>query len=92
MLMTFSWKVRIFIKRPDFLDCVDGKIKCILQGPTTHIVIVSQNIIKTLSDEGSVEENNKNLVCWLNNKRYDLTQMSGCWNKKFDSFIMSLGF
>ena len=46
-----------------FLDYVDEKKEYILWSPTIHNVIVSQDIVMTISDEGCVEENNKNLVC-----------------------------
>ena len=86
----FSLTTWLFTKRFNFLNYVDGK-KYILWCPTTHNVIVSQYVM-TLSDEDCVEENYKNLVCYLHKLRYDLTQASGYWYKQFDSFIMSSEF
>ncbi|GKV31786.1 hypothetical protein SLEP1_g40452 [Rubroshorea leprosula] len=42
--------------------------------------------------EGFVEENNRSLVCRLNKSLYGLKQAPRCWYKRFDSFIVSLGF
>ena len=62
MLMTFLGKCGCFTKSFDFLEYVDGKREYVLWGPTTHNVIVSQDVVMTLSDEGCVEENNSTLV------------------------------
>ena len=56
----FSWKVWLFSISFVFLDYVDEKKKYILWGPTTYNVIVSQDVVTTLYNEGCVEENNKN--------------------------------
>ncbi|GKV05988.1 hypothetical protein SLEP1_g17933 [Rubroshorea leprosula] len=48
--------------------------------------------IYMIQPEGFVEENNRSLVCWLNKLLYDLKQAPRCWYKRFDSFIVSLGF
>ena len=54
---------------------MENKREYILWGPTTHNVIVSdQDVVIILSNEGCVEENNKNLVRQLNKLCYDLTQ------------------
>ncbi|KAK9127709.1 hypothetical protein Syun_016506 [Stephania yunnanensis] len=42
--------------------------------------------------EGFIEEKKKNLVCRLNKSLYGLKQAPRCWYKRFDSFIVSLGF
>ena len=42
--------------------------------------------------EGFAETSKKNLVCWLNKSLYGLKQSPRCWYKRFDSFIISLGY
>ena len=44
----FFWKVWMLTKRSSFLSNVDGKIEYLLWGPTTHIVIINQDVITTL--------------------------------------------
>ncbi|KAH9689319.1 hypothetical protein KPL70_015447 [Citrus sinensis] len=48
--------------------------------------------IYMLQPEGFVEIGKENLVCRLNKYLYDLKQAPRCWYKRFDSFIMSLGY
>jgi len=45
-----------------------------------------------LQPEGFAETGKENLVCRLNKSLYDLKQVSRCWYKRFDSFIISLGY
>ena len=45
-----------------------------------------------LNLEGFAEIGKKNLVCRLNKSLYNLKQASRCWYKRFDSFIISLGY
>ena len=42
--------------------------------------------------EGFAETVKENLVCRLNKSLYGLKQASRCWYKRFDSFIMRLGY
>ena len=48
--------------------------------------------IYMLQLEGFDEKGNENLVCRLNKSLYGLKQAPKCWYKRFDSFIMSLGY
>ena len=48
--------------------------------------------IYMLQPEGFAEKGNDNLVCMLNKSLYGLKQAPMCWYKRFDSFIMSLGY
>ncbi|GMJ14768.1 hypothetical protein HRI_005146000 [Hibiscus trionum] len=48
--------------------------------------------IYMLQPEGFEEKEKKNLVCRLNKSLYGLKQAPRCWYKRFDSFIMSLGY
>ncbi|KAE8670544.1 hypothetical protein F3Y22_tig00112127pilonHSYRG00101 [Hibiscus syriacus] len=48
--------------------------------------------IYMLQPEGFEEEEKKNLVCRLNKYLYGLKQAPRCWYKRFDSFIMCLGY
>ncbi|KAE8713996.1 hypothetical protein F3Y22_tig00110202pilonHSYRG00134 [Hibiscus syriacus] len=48
--------------------------------------------IYMLQPEGFEEDEKKNLVCRLNKSLYGLKQASRCWYKRFDSFIMCLGY
>ncbi|KAK9137284.1 hypothetical protein Sjap_007878 [Stephania japonica] len=48
--------------------------------------------IYMLQPEGFEEQGNENLVCRLNKSLYGLKQAPRCWYKRFDSFIMSLGY
>ncbi|KAH9678883.1 Integrase catalytic domain-containing protein [Citrus sinensis] len=48
--------------------------------------------IYMLQLEGFAETVKENLVCRLNKSLYGLKQASRCWYKRFDSFIMSLGY
>ncbi|KAH9649806.1 hypothetical protein KPL70_026120 [Citrus sinensis] len=48
--------------------------------------------IYMLQPEGFAEKGNENLVCRLNKSLYGLKQAPRCWYKRFDSFIMSLGY
>ncbi|KAE8660160.1 acyl-CoA dehydrogenase family member 10-like [Hibiscus syriacus] len=45
-----------------------------------------------LQSEGFEEKEKKNLVCRLNKSMYGLKQASRCWYKRFDSFIICLGY
>ena len=42
--------------------------------------------------KGFIEKDNEELVCRLNKSLYGLKQASRYWYKRFDSFIVSLGF
>jgi ATP-binding cassette subfamily B (MDR/TAP) protein 1 len=42
--------------------------------------------------EGFVEKGKEKLVCMLNKSLYGLKQVPRCWYKRFDSFIISLGY
>ena len=42
--------------------------------------------------EGFVEKGKEKLVCMLNKSLYGLKQEPRCWYKRFDSFIISLGY
>ena len=48
--------------------------------------------IYMLQPEGFEEKGKRNLVCRLNKSLYGLKQAPRCWYKRFDSFIMSLGY
>ncbi|KAH9651797.1 Integrase catalytic domain-containing protein [Citrus sinensis] len=48
--------------------------------------------IYMLQPEGFAEKEKENLVCRLNKSLYGLKQAPRCWYKRFDSFIMSLGY
>ncbi|KAK9137192.1 hypothetical protein Sjap_007786 [Stephania japonica] len=48
--------------------------------------------IYMLQPEGFEEQGKENLVCRLNKSLYGLKQTPRCWYKRFDSFIMSLGY
>ncbi|KAH9659545.1 hypothetical protein KPL70_023885 [Citrus sinensis] len=48
--------------------------------------------IYMLQPEGFAETGKENLVCRLNKSLYGLKQALRCWYKRFDSFIMSLGY
>ncbi|KAE8667244.1 hypothetical protein F3Y22_tig00112428pilonHSYRG00010 [Hibiscus syriacus] len=48
--------------------------------------------IYMLQPEGFEEDEKKNLVCRLNKSLYGLKQAPRCWYKRFDSFIMCLGY
>ncbi|KAL3834104.1 hypothetical protein ACJIZ3_008840 [Penstemon smallii] len=48
--------------------------------------------IYMLQPEGFEEKEKENLVCRLNKSLYGLKQAPRCWYKRFDSFIMSLGY
>ncbi|KAE8711089.1 Retrovirus-related Pol polyprotein from transposon TNT 1-94 [Hibiscus syriacus] len=48
--------------------------------------------IYMLQPEGFEEKEKKNLVCKLNKSLYGLKQAPRCWYKRFDSFIMCLGY
>ncbi|KAE8687107.1 cytochrome P450 71A9-like [Hibiscus syriacus] len=48
--------------------------------------------IYMLQPESFEEKEKKNLVCRLNKSLYGLKQAPRCWYKRFDSFIMCLGY
>lgn len=48
--------------------------------------------IYMLQPEGFEDKENQNLVCRLNKSLYGLKQAPRCWYKRFDSFIMCLGY
>lgn len=48
--------------------------------------------IYMLQPEGFTEIGKENLVCRLNKSLYGLKQAPRCWYKRFDSFIISLGY
>lgn len=48
--------------------------------------------IYMLQPEGFAETEKENLVCRLNKSLYGLKQAPRCWYKRFDSYIMSLGY
>ena len=48
--------------------------------------------IYMLQPEGFVKEGKENLVCRLTKSLYGLKQAPRCWYKRFDSFIISLGY
>ncbi|KAH9794327.1 hypothetical protein KPL71_004856 [Citrus sinensis] len=48
--------------------------------------------IYMLKPESFVEIGKENLVCRLNKSLYGLKQAPMCWYKRFDSFIMNLGY
>ncbi|KAH9752597.1 hypothetical protein KPL71_014753 [Citrus sinensis] len=48
--------------------------------------------IYMLQPEGFAETGKENLVCRLNKSLCGLKQVPRCWYKRFDSFIMSLGY
>ena len=45
-----------------------------------------------LQPKGFAEKCKENLVCRSNKSLYGLKQAPRCWCKRFDSFIMSLGY
>jgi hypothetical protein len=45
-----------------------------------------------LQPEDFVETGKENLVCRFNKSLYGLKQALRCWYKRFDSFIISLGY
>ncbi|KAL3849434.1 hypothetical protein ACJIZ3_011316 [Penstemon smallii] len=75
-----------------------------LWDPTAHKVIISRDVktvfllgdleeeMYMLQPEGFEEKEKENLVCRLNKSLYGLKQAPRCWYKRFDSFIMSLGY
>ena len=48
--------------------------------------------IYILKSEGFAEKGKENLVCRLNKSLYSLKQAPRCWYKKFDFYIMGLGY
>jgi ATP-binding cassette subfamily B (MDR/TAP) protein 1 len=48
--------------------------------------------IYMLQPEGFAEIGKENLVCRLNKSLYGLKHAPRCWYKRFDSFIISLGY
>ncbi|KAH9670656.1 hypothetical protein KPL70_017059 [Citrus sinensis] len=48
--------------------------------------------IYMLQPEGFAETGKENLVCRLNKSLYGLKQAPMCWSKRFDSFVISLGY
>lgn len=48
--------------------------------------------IYMLQPKGLEEKGKENLVCRLTKSLYGLTQAPRCWYKRFDSFIISLGY
>lgn len=48
--------------------------------------------IYMLQPKGFAEAGEENLVCKLNKSLYSLKQAPRCWYKRFDSYIMSLGY
>jgi len=48
--------------------------------------------IYMLQPKGFAETGKENLVCRLNKSLYGLKQAPRCWYKRFDSFIISLGY
>ncbi|XP_073148775.1 retrovirus-related Pol polyprotein from transposon TNT 1-94 isoform X1 [Henckelia pumila] len=48
--------------------------------------------IYMLQPEGFAEKGKENLVCRLNKSLYGLKQAPRCWYKRFDFYIMSLGY
>ena len=48
--------------------------------------------IYMLQPEGFAENGKENLVCRLNKSLYGLKQAPRCWYKRFDSFIVGLGY
>ena len=48
--------------------------------------------IYMLQPDGFEENDKKNLVCRLTKSLYGLKQVPRCWYKRFDSFIISLGY
>ncbi|KAE8667060.1 Retrovirus-related Pol polyprotein from transposon TNT 1-94 [Hibiscus syriacus] len=59
---------------------------------TTFLYGNLEEEICMLQLEGFEENEKKNLVCRLNKSLYGLKQASRCWYKRFDSFIMCLGY
>ncbi|GKE89518.1 retrovirus-related pol polyprotein from transposon TNT 1-94, partial [Tanacetum coccineum] len=51
-----------------------------------------QEEIYMLQPEGFKQKEKENLVCRLNKSLYGLKQAPRCWYKRFDSFIISLGY
>nr|KYP42748.1 Retrovirus-related Pol polyprotein from transposon TNT 1-94 [Cajanus cajan] len=51
-----------------------------------------QEEIYMLQPEGFKEQGKENLVCRLTKSLYGLKQAPRCWYKRFDSFIISLGY
>ncbi|KAE8678429.1 Senescence-specific cysteine protease SAG12 [Hibiscus syriacus] len=49
-------------------------------------------VVRLTTPEGFEEKEKKNLVCRLNKSLYGLKQAPRCWYKRFDSFIMCLGY
>lgn len=45
-----------------------------------------------LQPEGFEQKEKEDLVCRLNKSLYGLKQAPRCWYKRFDSFIISLGY
>jgi ATP-binding cassette subfamily B (MDR/TAP) protein 1 len=48
--------------------------------------------IYMLQPEGFAKISKENLVCRMNKSLYGLKQAPRCWYKRFDSFIISLGY
>jgi len=48
--------------------------------------------IYMLKPEGFAKISKENLVCRMNKSLYGLKQAPRCWYKRFDSFIISLGY
>lgn len=48
--------------------------------------------LESVTDVIIMGKNKKNLVCKLTKSLHDLKQAPRCWYRRFDSFILSLGF
>ncbi|KAE8722087.1 hypothetical protein F3Y22_tig00014370pilonHSYRG00016 [Hibiscus syriacus] len=65
----------------------------VIEGNIAYCLLTEDGEPSTFQEpEGFEEKEKKNLVCRLNKSLYDLKQALRCWYKRFDSFIMCLGY
>ncbi|KAE8725167.1 Eukaryotic translation initiation factor 3 subunit E [Hibiscus syriacus] len=89
----FSPVVRLTIVRVVLAMCVTLNLHLEqLDVKTTFLHGNLEEEIYMLQPEGFEEKEKKNLVCRLNKSLYGLKQAPMCWYKRFDSFILCLGY
>ena len=83
-LMTIRVVLTIYVTFDLHLEQLDVK--------TTFLLEKLKEEICMLQPEGLAEMSQENLVCRLNKSLYSLKQVLRCWYKRFNSFIISLGY